>query len=415
VTAALRSAAVVPSGAASSCPMSRRAAATVLRAWCIEDLRLLAKKRLPRAVFEFFDGGAEDETTLRDNRAAFERVRLAPKMLAGVSQIDTVASVLGASSKLPIAVGPTGGVGFGWPFADVGIARAAAAAGIPYTLSTMATASIERIAREAGGRLWFQAYIFKKRDITMQLIERARQLGYDALMVTVDVPVGGKRERDFRNHYTIPFRFTRRNLLDFASRPGWALSILRRGMPVLENVARFAPEATNAAEIASSVGRFWDPGFDWDGMKEMRERWPGKMLVKGILRADDAERLAGLGVDAVVVSNHGGRQLDGAVAALDALPPIVRAVKGRMSVLVDGGVRRGVDVVKAIALGAEGVMIGRATLYGACAAGEAGAARALEILRDEFVRSMQLSGVRTVREIGADLLAGAGSAASGGA
>ena len=415
VTTALRSAAVVPSGAASSCPVSLRAAATVLRAWCIEDLRLLAQKRLPRAVFEFFDGGAEDETTLRDNRAAFERVRLAPKMLAGVSQIDTVASILGASSKLPIAVGPTGGVGFGWPFADVGIARAAAAAGIPYTLSTMATASIERIAREAGGRLWFQAYIFKKRDITMQLIERARQLGYDALMVTVDVPVGGKRERDFRNHYTIPFRFTRKNLLDFASRPGWALSILRRGMPVLENVASFAPEATNAAEIASSVGRFWDPGFDWDGMKEMRERWPKKMLVKGILRADDAERLASLGVDAVVVSNHGGRQLDGAVAALDALPPIVRAVKGRMSVLVDGGVRRGVDVVKAIALGAEGVMIGRATLYGACAAGEAGAARALEILRDEFVRSMQLSGVRTVREIGADLLAGAGSAASGGA
>ena len=391
--------------AASSCPQSRRAAAAVLRAWNIEDLRRLAKRRLPRAVFDFYDGAAEDETTLRANRAAFERVRLAPKMLTGVANIDTSATILGATSKLLIAIGPTGGVGFGWPRGDVGIARAAAAAGIPYTLSTMATSSIERIAREAGGRLWFQAYIFRQRDMTMGLVERARALGYDALMVTVDVPVGGKRERDFRNDFAIRFRFTPRNVLDFASRPLWALSILRYGMPVLENVIGLAPEAKSTAEIASSVGQFWDADFDWDGLKRMRERWPKKMLVKGILRADDAERLASIGVDAVVVSNHGGRQLDGAVAALDALRPVVRAVKGRMSVLVDGGVRRGVDAVKALALGAEGVMLGRATLFGASAAGEAGAARAIEILRDELVRAMQLSGVRSVREIGPDLLA----------
>ncbi|HMH19031.1 MAG TPA: alpha-hydroxy acid oxidase [Burkholderiales bacterium] len=402
----LRSAAIDAAAvAASSCPVSRRASARVLRAWNIEDLRGLAKKRLPRAIFDFFDGAAEDETTLHENRAAFERVRIAPKMLTGVARVDASTNILGARSKLPIAIGPTGGIGFGWPFADVGVARAAAAAGIPYTLSTMATSSIERIAREAGGRLWFQAYVFKKRDITVHLIERARQFGYDALMVTVDVPVGGKRERDFRNDYTIPFRFTRKNLLDFASCPGWWLAALRYGMPVLENVASFTPEATNVSEIASSVGRFWDADFDWDGLKEIRERWPRKMMVKGILRADDAERLAAMGVDAVVVSNHGGRQLDGAVSALDALPPIARAVKGRMSVLVDGGVRRGVDVVKALALGAEGVMLGRATLYGACAAGEAGAARALEILRDELGRAMQLSGVRSVGEIGPDLLA----------
>ena len=381
------------------------AASSLARAYSIEDLRRLAKRRLPRAVFDFFDGGAEDEVTLRDNCAAFERVRLAPKMLVGVARIDTETILLGERSKLPIAVGPTGGVGFGWPRGDIGIARAAAAAGIPYTLSTMATASIERVAREAGGRLWFQAYIFKKRDMTMQLIERARQLGYEALMITVDVPVGGKRERDFRNHFAVPFCFTGKNLLDFASRPAWALSMLRHGLPVLENVASLAPEATNTSEIASSVGRFWDPDFDWDGLKEMRDRWPGKMLVKGILRADDAERLAGVGVDAVVVSNHGGRQLDGALATLDALPPIVRAVKGRMSVFVDGGIRRGVDVVKALALGAEGAMIGRATLFGAAAGGEAGAARAIEILRDELVRAMQLCGTRTVREIGPDLLA----------
>src|SRR2546430_5575767 len=224
-------------------------------------------------------------------------------------------------------------------------------------------------------------------------------------MVTVDVPVGGKRERDFRNDFAIRFRFTPRNVVDFATRPLWVLGIVRHGMPVLENVVGLAPEAKSPAEIASSVGQFWDADFDWDGLKAMRDRWPGKMLVKGVLRADDAARLASIGVDAVVVSNHGGRQLDGAVAALDALPPIVRAGKGRMSVLVDGGVRRGVDVVKALALGAEGVMLGRATLYGACAAGEAGAARALQILADELVRAMQLSGVRSVGAIRPGLLA----------
>ena len=391
--------------ATSSCPVSRRAAARVLRTWNIADLRAMAKKRLPRAVFDFFDGAAEDELTLAANRAAFERVRIAPKMLTGVARIDTSTTILGARSKLPIAVGPTGGIGFGWPFADVGVARAAAAAGIPYTLSTMATASIERIAREAGGRLWFQAYIFRERKMTTDLVERAREFGYEALMVTVDVPVGGKRERDFRNDFAIRFQFTPRNVLDFATRPSWVLDILRHGMPRLENVAGLAPEAKSTAEIASSVGQFWDADFDWDGLKAMRERWPGKMLVKGVLRADDAARLAAIGVDAVVVSNHGGRQLDGAVAGLDALPPIVDAVKGRMSVLVDGGVRRGVDAIKAVALGAEAVMLGRATLYGACAAGEAGAARALDILRDELVRAMQLSGVRSISEIGPDLLA----------
>jgi (S)-mandelate dehydrogenase len=405
--AAERGGAVLQASEASSCPVSRPAAARILRAWNIEDLRRIAQKRLPRGIFDFFDGAAEDEITLGANRAAFERVRLAPKALTGVAQIDTSTTILGARSKLPIAIGPTGGVGFGWPYADVGIARAAAAAGIPYTLSTMATASIERIAREAGGRLWFQAYIFRQRDMTMGLIERAQRIGYEALMVTVDVPVGGKRERDFRNDFAIRFQFTPRNVLDFASRPLWVWSILRHGMPVLENVVGLAPEAKTTAEIASSVGQFWDADFDWDGLKAMRDRWPRKMLVKGILRADDAERLAAMGIDAVVVSNHGGRQLDGAVATLDALPPIVRAVKGRMSVLVDGGVRRGVDAVKAVALGAEAVMLGRATLYGGCAAGEAGATRAVEILRDELVRAMQLSGVRTVAEIGPDLLGAA--------
>ena len=308
-------------------------------------------------------------------------------------------------SQLPIVVAPTGAVGFGWRGGDVAIARAAAQAGIPYTLSTTATASIEGIANEAPGRLWFQAYVLRKREFTFSLIERARQAGYEALVITVDLPVGGKRERDFRNDFSIPFRYTRRNLLDFARRPVWALEMLLRGIPVMENLIGYTAEATSAAAIASSVGGNYDPSFDWDSLKAMRDGWPRKLIVKGVTRPEDAERLAALGCDAIVVSNHGGRQLDGGVATADALPAIARAVGSRVDVLVDGGIRRGRDVVKALALGARAVMIGRATLYGACAGGEAGAARALAILRDELERSMRLCGVRSVREIAVDLLA----------
>jgi (S)-mandelate dehydrogenase len=375
-----------------------------VRAFCIEDLRTLAKRRLPRAVFDLFDGGAEDESTMRANAAAFERVRLLPKVLVDVSRVDPRSTILGAPSSLPIAVAPTGAVGFGWRAGDVAIARAAAAYGIPYTLSTSGTASIERIAREAGGRLWFQAYIFRKREFTMQLIERARDAGYEALMITVDLPVGGKRERDFRNDMSIPFRITHRNFIDFASRPRWALAMLLQGPPVMENVIGYTPEKVSSTGLVSIAGRNYDPSFDWDGLKAIRDAWPRKLIVKGVARPEDAERLAAMGCDAVVVSNHGGRQLDGELGALDALPAVVRAIGGRVSVMVDGGVRRGAHVLKALAMGAQAVLIGRATLYGVCAAGEAGAQRALEILRDEFTRSMQLCGARNVNEIGADLI-----------
>ena len=379
--------------------------AGVARTWSIDDLRRLAKRRLPRAVFDFIDGGAETESTLRANRAAFERVRLLPRVLVDVSNIDTSTTILGGPSKLPIAIAPTGAVGFGRRGGDIAIARAAAQFGIPYTLSTTATTSIEEIAREAPGRLWFQVYVFKRRDFTMGLIERARAADYEAIVVTVDLAVGGKRERDMRNDFSVPFRFTRRNLLDFATRPAWALDMLVRGMPVMENLVGFENEAAGSAAIAASVGRNMDPSFDWDGLKAIRDRWPRKLVVKGVERADDAERLAAMGCDGVVVSNHGGRQLDGACATLDALPAVARAAGKRMSVFVDGGVRRGGDAVKAVALGAEGAMIGRATLFGACAGGGPGAVRALEILRDELVRTMQLCGVTRVGAIGPELLA----------
>ena len=370
----------------------------------IEDLRAQAQRRLPRAIFDLFDGGAEDELTLRDNRAAFDRVRLLPRVLVDVSSVDTSIDLLGKKANLPIAIAPTGAVGFGWRGGDVAIARAAAQFGIPYSLSSSATASIERVAREAGGRLWFQCYIFRKREFAMGLIARAREAGYDGLMITVDLAVGGKRDRDLHNGLELPFRINRRNFLDFASRPLWSLPMLLKGVPVMENVVGYVPEKLSNASLASVAGRNYDPSFDWDGLKAIRDAWPRKLIVKGVARAEDAERLAAMGVDAVVVSNHGGRQLDGAAATLDALPAVVRAAGHRVTVMVDGGIRRGAHVVKALALGARAVLVGRATLYGACAAGEAGALRALEILKSELVRAMQLCGARSPAEIGPELL-----------
>ncbi|MDY7548450.1 alpha-hydroxy acid oxidase [Glaciimonas sp. Gout2] len=371
----------------------------VAKAYSIEDLRAAAQRRLPRAVFDFFDGGAEDEVTLRDNTAAFRRTRLMPEILHDVSRIDTNTLILGAPAALPMAIAPTGAVGFGWRGGDIAIARAAIAAGIPYTLSSTATASIEQIAKAAPGRLWFQAYILRNKPFLEKLIARALAADYEALVITVDLPVGGKRERDYRNDFSIPFGFTIKNMLDFGLHPAWLSDIIRYGMPVMENLIGLDAKATNSTAIASSVGRNYDPSFNWDSLKKIRDTWPRKLIVKGILNPQDANRIALMGCDAVVVSNHGGRQLDGAVATFDALPAVVKAVNGRIPVLLDGGVRRGSDIVKALAMGAQGVMLGRATLFGAACAGEPGASRALSILKDELVRTMQLCGARSMDQI----------------
>jgi (S)-mandelate dehydrogenase len=377
-----------------------------MKAFNIEELRKQAKRRLPRAVFDFIDGGAEDESTLRENRAAFSRVRLQRRVLVGVATVDTQTTILGKTAKLPIAIAPTGAVGFGRRGGDIAVAKAAADFGIPFSLSTSATASIERIAEAAPGRHWFQAYFFRDREYCFGLIERARKAGYDTLMVTADLPVGGKRERDFRNDFSIPFRFTPRNVLDFATRPAWALDMLLRGVPQLENLAGMKVAGNKGTRnIVSSVGRDQDPSLDWEVIKRVRDAWPGKLLIKGVVLPADAERALSAGCDGVIVSNHGGRQLDGEIASFDALPGIARVLGGKASVLLDGGIRRGSDIFKALARGAEAVMIGRATYYGVCADGEVGARRALEILGDELVRTMQLCGARSIADIGPDLLA----------
>src|SRR5690606_25408112 len=240
------------------------------------------------------------------NQTVFDGLNIVPRYLVDVSKIDTSINLLGASASLPIAVAPTGAIGYGWPFGDVAIARAAGAAGIPYALPTSSTSSIERVAREAPNtRLWFQSYMLRKRDFTMGLIDRARNAGYEALIITIDMPTGGKRERDMRNDFGLPFGFTARNMLDFASRPGWLSRLLRHGMPTLENMIGFIPDTLDTSTIASSVGKNYDPTFNWDDLAKIRNAWPRRLIIKGVLHPQDARRIAQIGCDALIVSNHG--------------------------------------------------------------------------------------------------------------
>lgn len=374
-------------------------------AFSIDELRDRSSKILPRGIFDFYDGGSEDEATLRDNREQFSRYRFTPRYLVDVSNVDTSCDILGLRTPLPIAVSPTGAIGYGWPRGEIAIAKAARDAGVPYALPTSATCSIEQLAQAVpDGRLWFQAYMLRKREFTMGLIDRALKAGYEALIITVDMPTGGKRERDMRNEFGLPFRFTAKNVLDFATHPGWVARLLRHGMPVLENMKGFVPDNISTSAIASSVGKNYDPAFSWDDLSLIRDRWPGRLLIKGLLHPGDAQKAQQQGFDGIIISNHGGRQLDGAVGTLEALPAIRRAVGDSMQLLLDGGVRRGADILKALALGANAVMVGRPILYGVSVAGQAGVERTLFLLNDELTRAMRLSGVATVEGINRELL-----------
>jgi len=379
--------------------------ADLSRAINIEDLRELARRRLPRAIFDFFDGGAEDEATLRDNRAAFERVRLLPRVLVRVSQVDTRVSLFGSEARLPLAIAPTGGISAGRWGAELALARAAKAAGVPFTMATPSAFTIERVAEEVGGRLWFQLYAVRDLAFREKLVERAKNCGYEAILVTVDLPVSGKRERDPRNGFHTPYSPNWRNSRDVIFKPAWALDMLRHGLPGMANLEGYRFSTPAGTDIVTAVGREMDADLDWEYIKRLRGLWPGKLLLKGVERPDDAERAAAIGCDGIVVSNHGGRQLDGAAATLDALPQIARSVGSKLTVLLDGGVRRGADILKARALGAQAVLTGRATLFGCIAGGEAGALRALEILASELERAMRLCGARSPAELGPDLIA----------
>jgi L-lactate dehydrogenase (cytochrome) len=364
------------------------------RALTIDDLRRLARRRLPRAVFDFVEGGAGDERTVARNRAAFERLLFRPRALVDVSKRDQATVVLGERVATPVLVSPTGMAGLCWPKGEVAAARGAQDAGTIYTLSTHSSCSIEEVAAGAAGPLWFQLYVWQNRDLTRSFVDRARAAGYRALVLTVDVPIISRRERDIRNGFTIPPRITVRNALDTLRRVGWMRRVLLGPRLTLANLVG-APGAprTDIVTLGGVANRQVDPSVAWADLAWFRSLWHGPLVLKGVLTAADARRAVDHGVDGLIVSNHGGRQLDGTPASIEALPEIADAVGDRIEVLLDGGVRRGADVVRALALGARAVMVGRPYLYGLAAGGQAGVRRALRILAGEVDHTLALVGV----------------------
>lgn len=365
-----------------------------MKAVNIEDLRRAARRRLPRAVFDFVDGGSEDEVTLRRNRLAFQQYTFRPRVLVDVSQRDLSTTVLGERMATPLIIAPTGMAGICWPRGEVVAARAAGRKGVTFTLSTHASCSIEEVAAEATGPLWFQLYVWRNRDLTRSFVERARAAGYRALVLTVDVPVISRRERDIHNGFTIPPRITVSNVLDTIWRVGWISGVLRGPRLTLKNLvgAPGAPKM-DIVTLGGVANRQFDASVNWKDLDWFRSLWSGPILLKGVLSAEDARRAVEHGIEGIIVSNHGGRQLDGAPASLEVLPEIVDAVNGRADVLLDGGIRRGSDVVKALALGAKAVLIGRPYLWGLAVAGEAGVEQAIDILTAEIDRCLALVGV----------------------
>ncbi len=378
------------------------------RAYSIADLRDAARRSLPRGLFEFVDRGSEDEVALRRNRAAFEAIAMRPRILVDVSARSQAHSFFGQASKMPIAVAPTGAAGLLWFDGEIAVARAAAKAGIPFTLSTASIISMERVADEAGGRLWFQLYMLPDRRMAHQLVQRAKSAGYEGLIVTVDTATTPNREYNRRNGFVLPMRMTGKNMRDVALRPGWFFNVLARyllrsGIPMFENY----PDELKV-KLTGKPGE--QPGLpksdslNWNDLRELRKIWDGPLMVKGLMHPDDAALAADCGADAVIVSNHGGRNFDGAMATVEALPAVVDRVGSRIDVMVDSGFRRGTDVAKALALGAKGVFVGRAPLWGVSCAGEAGASRALDILREEIDRALAFIGCTTVASLDRSIL-----------
>jgi len=374
---------------------------------CIEDLRAAARRRLPRAVFDFVDGGAQDEATLRANRADFARLTLMPRVLTDVSQRNLGVELFGRRLALPLIVAPTGLAGLLARRGEVAEARAAERAGIAYCLSQMAATSIEDIERATSQPFWFQTYLLKDRGINASLLQRAARAGCEVLVVTVDTKAQGPRDRDVRNGFTVPPRVTWRNAFDLARRVGWLCDV---ALGPRVTFANFAGSLVGSSDIIS-VARFaqdqYDPAVDWSQIDWCRGRWKGKLALKGILTPEDARLAVAHGVDALIISNHGGRQVDGAPSAIAALPLIAATVAGRAELILDGGVRRGTDVLKALALGARACMAGRPFLYGLAAGGEAGVTRAIEILRTELDVGLALLGRASVADLDETALAAA--------
>ena len=368
------------------------AAETALQYPSIRLMREAARRRLPQPIFDFADGGAEDEVTLRRNEDAFRRWRFLPRPLEGAASRDQSVSLFGQTLASPVLIGPTGLAGLFWPRGEIAAARAAANAGTAYCLSHGSVCSLEDVAAQHQGQRWMQVFVYRDRGFTRELTQRARDAGYHALVLTVDNQLLGKRERDFANGFSIPPRFSGRQWLAMAPKWRWAWS-MRNELRTLTFGNYVRPgSGESLATLAGRMGSLLDPAMNWDDVAQLRAQWTGPLLLKGILHPDDAQRALAMGVDGLIVSNHGGRQLDGAASALDALPAIVATVEDRIPILIDGGIRRGSDVVKALALGARAVLIARLQLWGLAVAGEAGVAQVLAIYRSEIDRAMGLLG-----------------------
>ena len=370
----------------------------------IEDLRRMARRRLTKALFEFIDRGSEDDIALRHNRAALERIKLLPRVLNDTSGRDPAITLFGKPQALPLVIGPTGPAGYAWYRGETALARAAAKAGIPFTLASTSNTAMETILADGGGTQWYQLYVWRDLEASLVAVERARDAGFEALVVTVDATIPYNREFDVRNGVTFPVRVTPRNLIDTMIHPRWLFGTLGRYILAERHMPRYVniqiPDTLTPAQVRGFL--FKNDTLNWDFLRRMRDMWPRTLIVKGVLHPDDAVMAADCGADGVIVSNHGGIANDAAVAPIDALPAIVAAAGDRMTVIVDSGFRRGSDVLKGLALGADAVIVGRATLYGLAAAGEAGASRALDILDAEIRRTMGVMGVTEISALTRD-------------
>lgn len=376
------------------------------RCYDLDDVRRAARRHLPKGVFEFIDRGAERDLALGENVEAFRRLKLNARFLVDFSERDMGTELFGKRIAFPLAIAPTGVAGLCWPQGELALARAAAAAGVPFTLAAASITPMETVAAQAGGRQWFQFYMWKEREHSLEMVERARRLGFEALFVTIDTALGRTREYNDRNGFTDPISLNRRFVADMALHPRWLLGVMGRylattGMPRHENYPmiyrrRITTRSRRAPENSISTR--------WEDIGRLREIWTGPLVVKGIATADDARRAVDQGADGVVVSNHGGRALDSAPATIDMLPEIAAAVGDRTTVLLDSGVRHGSDIVKALARGARAVLVGRATLYGVAAGGQPGAEKVLRFLATQFEKNMGYVGCRNVGELGPEVL-----------
>src|SRR3984885_13854054 len=366
---------------------------------CIEDLRQAARRRVPRQFFDYAEGGSYAEQTLRANRADLEDIKLRQRILADAPRRTTATTILGEPASLPLVLAPIGLCGMLRGDGEILACRAAQATGIPFTLSTMSVCSIEDVAAAVDKPFWFQLYVMKDRGFIRALVERAAAAKCSALVLTVDLQVIGQRHKDIENGMTVPPELRLKNVIDIATKPAWALSVWRGKRKTFGNIAGHYPGMDSVTVLSKWISEQFDATLNWKDVEWIKSLWPGKLILKGILDVEDARIAAKTGAAAIVVSNHGGRQLDGAVSSISVLPPVVEAVGSELEVMFDGGIRSGQDIARALALGARSCMSGRAYIYGLGAGGEAGVARAIEIMRNELLTTMALMGVNTVGEI----------------